>query len=131
MATYPTGIPAFSARTDGTDPVIAQDINAPYTEITAIATTLGITPSKPTWTGTFNTSSTDFVTVTSRIANIETGVKEAYNNRVKTAGGSTIASTSTTVGLTISTSGTGNLLVAGNTTINSSGYIAVIDGGTA
>jgi hypothetical protein len=69
--------------------------------------------------------------VAARIANIEKGLNTAFNDRVKSTGGSTIASASTTVGLTISTSGTGNLLVAGNTTLDSSGNIVTIDGGTA
>ena len=44
MATYPSGIKAFSDRTDQTDLVLATDINQAYDEITAIQTELGLLP---------------------------------------------------------------------------------------
>jgi len=133
MALYPNVAWTYTDRTDGVDAVVAADVNSVYHEVTALENTVGLTPSvSGTWSGTFNQSSGhDFSTVTLRIANIENGLSTAYNSRVSTAGGSTIASSSTTVGLTLSTSGTGNLFVAGNTTINSSGNIVLIDGGTA
>jgi len=113
---------------------VADDVNLAYSEITAIESVIGLTPSQSSTWGTGGadyTSTKDWTTVSARIGNIELGLIDVFNNRVKTAGGSTIASSSTTVGLTISTSGTGNLFVAGNTTINSSGNIVSIDGGTA
>ena len=132
-AQYPASIKTFTSKVDNTDTVIASDVNLIYDEVTALETTLGTIPAtSSTWSGTFDsTSTTDWSTVGARITNIEHGLNTAYNSRVNTAGGSTIASTSTTVGLTISTSGTGNLLAAGNTVINSSGNIVTIDGGTA
>ena len=131
-ASYPSSIKTFVEKRDNTDAVIASDVNLAYSEITAIETVLGSAPSATAgWSGTFDQTTTDFTTVKSRLQNIEYGLNVAYNQRVKTTGGSTISSSSTTVGLTISTSGTGNLLVAGNTTINSSGNIVLIDGGTA
>ena len=132
-ASYPSAAKYFTNKVDNTDTVIASDVNLAYEEITAIETTLGTTPAvSSTWSGTFDsTSAANWTTVTGRLENIEYGLKVAYDQRVKTNGGSTIASTSTTVGLTISTSGTGNLFAAGNTVINSSGNIVAIDGGTA
>jgi len=132
-ASYPAAAKYFTNKVDNTDTVIASDVNLAYDEITAIETTLGTTPAvSSTWSGTFDsTSAANWTTVTGRLENIEYGLKVAYDQRVKTNGGSTIASTSTTVGLTISTSGTGNLFAAGNTVINSSGNIVAIDGGTA
>lgn len=132
-AQYPASIKTFTSKVDNTDTVIASDVNLIYDEVTALETTLGTIPAtSSTWSGTFNsTSTTDWTTVGARLNNIEYGLKTAHDSRVKTNGGSTIASTSTTVGLTISTSGTGNLLAAGNTVINSSGNIVTIDGGTA
>ena len=132
-AQYPASVKTFTNKVDNTDTVIASDVNLAYDEITALENTLGTTPAtSSTWSGTFNTTSaTDWTTVGARLSNIEYGLKTAYTNRVNTAGGSTIASASTTVGLTISTSGTGDLLSAGNTVINSSGNIVAIDGGTA
>jgi hypothetical protein len=132
-ASYPSAAKYFTNKVDNTDTVIASDVNLAYDEITAIETTLGTTPAvSSTWSGTFDsTSAANWTTVSGRLENIEYGLKVAFDQRVRTTGGSTIASTSTTVGLTISTSGTGNLFAAGNTVINSSGNIVTIDGGTA
>jgi hypothetical protein len=131
-AVYPTSVKTFIPKVDNVSPVIAADVNLAYLEISAIETTLGVTPTTvSSWSGTLDQSTTVWPSVAARIANIEKGLNTAFNDRVKSTGGSTIASSSTTVGLTISTSGTGNLLVAGNTTIDSSGNITLIDGGTA
>jgi hypothetical protein len=131
-AVYPTSVKTFVPKVDNVSPVIAADVNLAYLEISAIETTLGVTPTTvSSWSGTLDQSTTVWPSVAARIANIEKGLNTAFNDRVKSTGGSTIASSSTTVGLTISTSGTGNLLVAGNTTIDSSGNITLIDGGTA
>lgn len=131
-AVYPTSVKTFVPKVDNVSPVIASDVNLAYLEISAIETTLGVTPTTvSSWSGTLDQSTTVWPSVAARIANIEKGLNTAFNDRVKSTGGSTIASSGTTVGLTISTSGSGNLLVAGNTTIDSSGNILVIDGGTA
>ena len=133
--TYPSSVKSFGTdRIDGTDVVIASDVNSAYAEIVSIETTLGTSPNvSPIWgSGSFSTATTSWTDVKSRIANVEAGVNTVFNDRVSKSGGSTISSTSTTVGLTLNTSGTGNLLSAnGNTVINSNGYIVTIDGGTA
>ena len=134
-ANYPTGLKTFIPKVDNVSPVIAADVNLAYLEITAIENVLGHGLNNPTvtstWSGSFDQSTTVWGNVASRIANIEKGLNTAFNDRVRSTGGSTIAASSTTVGLTLTTSGSGNLLVAGNTTIDSSGNILVIDGGTA
>jgi hypothetical protein len=131
-ALYPAGTQTFNYRTDLTDYVMANDVNVAYAEIAAVENTLGSNPQiSAGYSGSFSTSITDWGTVASRIQNLEYGTSVAVLNRVSTLGGSTIASSGTTVGLTVSSSGTGNLFVAGNTTINNAGYIAVIDGGNA
>lgn len=133
--TYPSSVKSFGLdRIDGTDVVIASDVNSAYAEIVSIENTLGTAPNvSPSWgSGTFTTATTAWTDVKSRIANIEAGINTVFNDRVSKSGGSTISSTSTTVGLTLNTSGTGNLFSAnGNTVINSNGYIVAIDGGTA
>ena len=134
-AVYPTSVQTFASknpRTDNIDPVMADDVNLVYVEVTSIESTLGTNPATSSWSGTFDNSTTNWASVSSRIANIEAGIYTAYGDRVKSSGGSTIASTGTTVGLAITSSGTGNLLnVGGNTVVNNSGYIVTIDGGTA
>lgn len=134
MALYPDQPWTYPDRVNGESSVDATDVNSVYHEVSAIENTVGLLPAvSGNWSSlAFNqTSSYNFSTVSNRITNIENGLAIAYNSRVNTAGGSTIGSTGTTVGLTISTSGTGNLFAAGNTIINSSGNIALIDGGTA
>lgn len=135
MATYPANIANFGAdRIDGTSPVVAADVNQLYGEVIAIETYLGTNPTIPEWTGAaFDSATASWSSIHERLKNIEKGVYVAFNDRVSKAGGTTIATSGTTVGLTLSTTGTGNLLSAGggNTVINSSGYIVLIDGGTA
>ena len=129
-ALYPAGTQTFNYRTDLTDYVMANDVNVAYAEIAAIENTLGSNPQISTgYSGTFSTSITDWSTVAARIQNLEYGTSVGVLARVSTLGGSTITSTGSTVGLTITSAGTGSLFVAGNTTINNAGYIAVIDGG--
>lgn len=131
-ANYPTSVKTFIPKVDNVSPVIAADVNLAYLEITAIENVLGVTPTTvSSWSGSFDQSTTVWGSVAARVANIEKGLNTAFNDRVRSTGGSTIAASSTTVGLTLTTSGSGNLLVAGNTTIDSSGNILVIDGGTA
>ena len=129
-ALYPAGTQTFNYRTDLTDYVMANDVNVAYAEIAAIENTLGSNPQNSLgYSGTFSTSTTDWGTVAARIQNLEYGTSVGVLARVSTLGGSTITSSGSTIGLTIASVGTGNLFVAGNTTINNAGYIAVIDGG--
>lgn len=127
MAQYPTSIKTWSPQDTGffypedlKTIVYARHVTTIYDEVTAVQAELGA--------GGLKTSVTDNVTAfdagTSgkawgslklRIANMEQGVLDAAFRRVKTTGGSEIASTSTTVGLSIKTSGTGNLLELRNT----------------
>jgi hypothetical protein len=137
-ANYPNSVKTFVNKVDNTDAVIASDVNLLYAEVSAIESVVGVTPASTTgWSGTFDQTSTDFTTVTSRIQNIEYGLNIAYNQRVNTLGGSTIGSSGTTIGLTIQTTGTGNLLNFKNTSgtivtsVTKDGWINVIDGGDA
>jgi hypothetical protein len=137
-ASYPTTTKTFVDRVDNTSPVVAADVNAAYAEITAIQSTVGTTPASTLgWSGTFDQTTTDFTTVKARIQNAEYGLDVAYNQRVKTNGGSTISSSSSTIGLVMQTTGTGNLVNFKNTSgtivtsVSKDGIINAIDGGTA
>lgn len=144
MATYPGSIELFAGknpRTDNVDPVMAADVNLLYAEVSAIETAVGVSPATtPSWSGDFDGTTTSWGTLTARVANLEKGVKAAIDGRVKTAGGSTIQPSATSVtGLVFRsiTSQTANLLEirdTANTLVTSvgpSGHIATIDGGTA
>ena len=140
-ALYPSGTKTFTPRVNNQDPVIASDVNLAYLEITAIENTLGSDTNNPTvstWSGSFNQETTTWSTVHARITNIERGVLAAFNDRVKSSGGSSVANGSSTVGLTLQSavSVTTNLLELKDsggtvrTAVNSAGYIVGISGGT-
>lgn len=134
-ASYPSGIKTFQQRRDLLDPVLAADINQVYDEVRAIQVYVGTTPHLSSgWTGSFDSSTTNWGTVAARLQNLEYGVFTSFNNRVSTAGGSTItSSTTSTVSLTLKArSGqTANLLSVLDSsnnalvTISSAGVLAV------
>lgn len=130
----------LSPVSDNITPVMAGQINPVYLEVIAIEETLGAlaTDYTPRSTAYVNTATT-FDTVSARIGNLEKGLN---TRMVDTIGGSTIqptAATSTAVPLTIKqyASSTANLLEVRlsdgtlKTSINSSGDVVAIDGGTA
>jgi hypothetical protein len=145
-ASYPTGVkvwsktdPGFEYPEDLKTIVFARHVVTLYDEVTAVESQLGaggVVTS--TWSGTFDSDTTGWVTLKNRLLNIEAGVKAAYDGRVKTAGGSAISTSSSTVGLSITTAGTGNLLEirdTSNAIVNKfdkdGSFYGVIDGGTA
>lgn len=104
MALYPGSITSFTRKVDLTSLVLANDVNSVYDEVEQTQTYLGTNPQTvSTWSGTPDfTSPKAWTNLGARISNIEVGLYQAYNNRVNTAGGSTITSSGTTVvGLTI------------------------------
>lgn len=136
---YPSQVKSFGIdRIDGTDVVIAADVNASYAEIVAIETVLGILPTTTGFGGSYSAAATP-ATVAARISNVEAGLNTAYTNRVPTSGGATIAPAAATLGLGLqaAASQTANLLEARdssnnlNLAIGPNGYILVIDGGSA
>lgn len=139
-ANYPTSSVSFSKRTDNSDPVVAADVNVLYDEVTAIATTVGTTPTLSTgWTGSFSTSTTSWSTLRDRIQHAEYGISTAYTDRVSLTGDSVVLPAANKVGLAIkaATSATSNLMEfknSGNsvvTAVGPNGWILTIDGGSA
>jgi hypothetical protein len=122
VANYPGTTIFFSSKVDGTDTVVAADVNSAYDEIKAISVELGLEPRLRTagaWAAITSSSAwTDPVgatpaTVKLRLDNIELGVRIATNNLVNKFGGSTITPSATTVvGLKLAaiTSQTANLI---------------------
>jgi hypothetical protein len=141
MALYPTTAWSYPDRVDLVNAVQAADVNTVYHEVEAMEQYLGLQPhvykSGSYVSGYSEVSSYNFGTLSNRLNNLEIGLSTAYNSRVNTAGGSTVLSTSTTVGLTHQTSGTGNLINWNNTggtlvtSITKDGWISAIDGGGA
>lgn len=94
MADYPTSVHTFTARTDGVDTVVASDVNTAYSEVTSLETVIGTTPTAAVaWAGavpTIPSGAFDHTTVKLRIVNAENAAFQAYTDRVKNTGGSTI-----------------------------------------
>jgi hypothetical protein len=142
-ASFPGSVFTTTAQQNNVSTVNAEDVNITYDELVAIENELGTNPSDrvDNWgTGTFSSASKTFSTVGSRIQNVENGVYTVANSYVTKAGGSQIIpAVASTVGLEIraQTSQSANLLEVKNssgtvaTAVNSAGYIAVIDGGSA
>jgi hypothetical protein len=148
LSSYPSDIKNWDALVDLTSVVVAADPNTAYSEIIAIETALGTTPTvSATWgaTTTLNTTTTSWSSVKDRIQNIENGVygvTSDFLSRTAVAGHNVITPTGTgTVNLTLKaqTSQTANIFEARDssnaiiTKIDKDGFFstAVIDGGTA
>lgn len=103
-ASYPASIKTFTKKRDLLDIVLAADINLVYDEVTAMQQIMGTFPSVNLGygTGTFDQSTLSWPTVRARIQNIEYGLFTAFNDRVKSSGGTTIeAANTSTIGLTL------------------------------
>ena len=148
-ALYPTSVKTWSPTDAGfnypedlKEIVYARHVTTIYDEVTAIEQELGAGSLKPTIVHDlvpFNDESGKvWGSLRERLNNIEQGALDGATKRVSTSGGSSIVSSSTTVGLVVKTSGSGNLVefrTSSNVLANrfgSDGLIAgVIDGGTA
>lgn len=89
-ATYPASIASFSTKVNVIDPIDASHPNLLQDEVIAIEGILGINPNistTPSSGGTFNAASNPFLTVSARLANIETGiVSDTHVQYIKKAG---------------------------------------------
>jgi len=106
-ASYPNSVKAFTTHVNVTEVIDAGHPNSIQDEVVAIESTLGTTPSVATAasaTGWANTS-TDYTTVSGRLANIEKGVvADAHPQYIRKAGDSAnviTAGSSSTKGLVI------------------------------
>jgi hypothetical protein len=105
MTYYPGAAIQFTYKQNYTDTVIAEDVNTAYDEIISLGSTIGTNPTTNdslSVLSSYVATSVTWPTLKARIQNIENGVYTAFNNRVSTAGGSTITSGGTgTVGLVV------------------------------
>lgn len=109
VASYPSAIRVFTTKVNVTDIIDASHPNLIQEEIVAIQTSLGVNPATsttPSSSGTFTATSTAFSNLTSRLANIETGiVADTHTQYVKKVDGTvTTASTASGVVRNIHTS---------------------------
>ena len=97
-AAYPTTVKSFTTKTDFTDTVLAEHVNSLQLEVTSIETVLGTSIRTGSgWVGTFDVITSSWNTLKDRLANIEYGLKDVYDEYVSNVGGSVIVSSATGV----------------------------------
>lgn len=149
-ASYPVSVKVWSPTDAGfnypedlKEIVYARHVTTIYDEVTAVQQELGAGGLKTSVVDgatpfDTETSGKSWTNLRARLNNLEQGVLDGALKRVRTTGGSTVLSSSSTVGLTLRTSGTGNLLElrnTSNTLVNrfaaDGTFFGVIDGGNA
>jgi hypothetical protein len=103
MAVYPSGVKSFQNKTDFTDIILAEHVNAIQDEVTATQAIVGVSPNvSGGYVGTFDDATITFSTLSARIANIEKGIKgDVHNQYLKFTGGTLQPANSGTVPLTL------------------------------
>ena len=97
-ASYPSTVKSFVTKVDFTDTVLAEHVNSLQLEVTSIETVLGTSIRTGSgWVGTFDVITSSWNTLKDRIANIEYGLKDVYDEYVSNVGGSVIVSSATGV----------------------------------
>jgi hypothetical protein len=102
-AVYPSGVKSFQSKTDFTDIILAEHVNAIQEEITAIEASVGVSPNvSGGYVGAFDDTTVTFATVSARIANIEKGIKgDVHNQYMKFTGGTIQPANAGTIALTL------------------------------
>jgi hypothetical protein len=101
-ATYPASIRSFTTKVNIRDIIDETDPNYLQEEVVAIETILGVTPSlstTPSASGTFNPNATTFVSVSARLANIETGIVADTHTQYLKKVDSSVTTASTSAGV--------------------------------
>lgn len=113
-ASYPAAVKSFSSKVDFSDTVLAEHVNSLQEEVNSIQANLGtLIKTGSGWVGTFDQITTSWNTLKDRLANIEYGLADVYNDYVSLSGGSTILSNgNSVVGLVVKakSSQTANIL---------------------
>jgi len=132
-ASYPAAVKSFVTKVDFADTVLAEHVNSLQDEVNSIQANLGtLIKTGSGWVGEFDQVTSNWNTLKDRLANIEYGLGDVYNDYVSLSGGSTILSSgNSVVGLTVKakTSQTANIVNFTNssnavvTYVNSNGHI--------
>lgn len=86
-ASYPSNVKSFDTKVDFVNTVIADHVNSLQEETVAVQTALGTSPSVSSgWVGSFDSTTTSWTNVKTRINNLEYGLKNVYDK----VGGSNI-----------------------------------------
>ena len=90
-ASYPASVKSFTTKVDFTDTVLAEHVNSLQAEVNALQANLGtFIKTGSGWVGVFDVVTTNWNTLKDRLANMEYGIKDVYDDYVSRSGGSSI-----------------------------------------
>jgi hypothetical protein len=92
-AAYPASVKSFTTKVDFSDTVLAEHVNSLQAEVNSLQTNLGtLIKTGSGWVGNVDFVTTSWSTLKDRLANIEYGLKDVYDEYVSDVGGSVIVS---------------------------------------
>ena len=92
-AAYPSSVKSFTTKVDFTDTVLAEHVNSLQEEVNALQNNLGtLIKTGSGWVGSVDFITSNWNTLKDRLANIEYGLKDVYDEYVSNVGGSVITS---------------------------------------
>jgi len=92
-AAYPATVKSFVTKVDFTDTVLAEHVNTLQEEVNSLQANLGTyIKTGSGWVGDVDFVTTSWSTLKDRLANIEYGIKDVYDEYVSDVGGSVIVS---------------------------------------
>ena len=92
-AAYPSSVKSFTTKVDFTDTVLAEHVNSLQEEVNALQSNIGtLIKTGSGWVGSVDFITTNWNTLKDRLANIEYGLKDVYDEYVSNVGGSIITS---------------------------------------
>jgi hypothetical protein len=90
-ASYPASVKSFTTKVDFTDTVLAEHVNSLQDEVNSLQANLGtFIKTGSGWVGEFDVVTTNWNTLKDRLANMEYGIKDVYDDYVSRSGGSSI-----------------------------------------
>ena len=90
-ASYPASVKSFTTKVDFTDTVLAEHVNSLQDEVNSLQANLGtFIKTGSGWVGVFDVVTTNWNTLKDRLANMEYGIKDVYDDYVSRSGGSSI-----------------------------------------
>jgi hypothetical protein len=90
-ASYPASVKSFTTKVDFTDTVLAEHVNSLQEEVNSLQANLGtFIKTGSGWVGGFDVVTTAWNTLKDRLANMEYGIKDVYDDYVSRSGGSSI-----------------------------------------
>lgn len=92
-AAYPSSVKSFTTKVDFTDTVLAEHVNSLQEEVNALQNNIGtLIKTGSGWVGSVDFITTNWNNLKDRLANIEYGLKDVYDEYVSNVGGSVITS---------------------------------------